>query len=62
MPGRLKAMSLSLGLMWEGRSVDDSLRDRHGLTEVEAEGGRLFIGQAFPDSILKKNHGRRMRK
>jgi uncharacterized protein (TIGR04141 family) len=42
----LKSMSLSIRLMREGRSVDDALREEHELTEVEAEGGRLFIGQA----------------
>ncbi len=46
MPDDLKSMSLSLRLMREGRSVEESLREEHGLTEVEAEGGRLFIGQA----------------
>jgi hypothetical protein len=33
-------------LVREGRSVEESLRDEHGLREIEAEGGRLFIGQA----------------
>jgi uncharacterized protein (TIGR04141 family) len=42
----LKSMSLSIRLMREGRSVEESLRDEHGLTEVEAEGGRLFVGQS----------------
>jgi uncharacterized protein (TIGR04141 family) len=45
-PDDLKSMSLSVRLVREGRSVEESLRDEHGLREIEAEGGRLFIGQA----------------
>jgi uncharacterized protein (TIGR04141 family) len=46
-PDDLKSMSLSIRLMREGRSVEESLREEHGLTEVEAEGGRLFVGQSL---------------
>jgi hypothetical protein len=42
----LKSMSLSIRLVREGRTVEDSLREDHELAELEAEGGRLFIGQA----------------
>ncbi|MBV7519025.1 DUF6119 family protein [Ensifer sp. ENS12] len=40
-----KAMSLSLRLLRSGKTIEDSLRAGHGLTEVPAEGGRLWVEQ-----------------
>ncbi|MCC8957830.1 TIGR04141 family sporadically distributed protein [Bradyrhizobium sp. Pear77] len=41
-----KSMSLSVRLLREGRSIDESLRDGHGLEERPSETGRLFVDQA----------------
>jgi uncharacterized protein (TIGR04141 family) len=40
-----RAMSLSVRLLRQNRSVETALRKDHQLTEVDAENGRLFIGQ-----------------
>src|ERR1700732_2983870 len=41
-----KSMSLSVRLLRNGRTIDDSLRDDHELEEQPSEAGRLFVGQA----------------
>ena len=41
-----KSITLSVRLLRDGRTVDDSLRDDHGLEERPCEVGRLFVGQA----------------
>jgi hypothetical protein len=41
-----KAMSLSVRLLRQNRSVETALRKDQELTEVDAENGRLFIGRA----------------
>jgi hypothetical protein len=48
-----KAMSLSVRLLRQNRSVETALRKDQELTEVDAENGRLFIGRApVPQSWL----------
>ena len=41
-----KSMTLSVRLLRQHRAVENALRDDHELDEVEAEVGRLFVGQA----------------
>jgi uncharacterized protein (TIGR04141 family) len=41
-----KSMSLSVRLLRDGRTIDDSLRVDHELEERPSEVGRLFVGQA----------------
>lgn len=45
--GEAKSMSLSLRLLREGRTVDQSLREDHELAEQASEVGRLFVGQSL---------------
>jgi uncharacterized protein (TIGR04141 family) len=41
-----KSMTLSVRLLRQHRTIENSLRDDHELDEVDAEVGRLFVGQA----------------
>jgi uncharacterized protein (TIGR04141 family) len=41
-----KSMSLSVRLLRNGRTIDDSFRDDNELEERPSEAGRLFVGQA----------------
>src|ERR1051326_2918777 len=43
-----KAMTLSLRLLREARTVDTALRGDHELEEINSENGRLFIGTVPP--------------
>jgi uncharacterized protein (TIGR04141 family) len=47
-PTQPKSIALSVRLLREGYSVDDSLRRDCQLEEIAADGGRLFIGQSPP--------------
>src|SRR4051812_13258758 len=44
------AMSLSLRLLRQGKTIKDALRLDHGLDEVPAEGARLFVEQSIATS------------
>jgi uncharacterized protein (TIGR04141 family) len=48
MPDPSKAVTLSLRLLREGRTVETSLTSEHDLDEVPCEAGRLFIGAVRP--------------
>lgn len=41
-----KSMTLSVRLLRQNRAVENALREDHELNEVDAEVGRLFVGQA----------------
>lgn len=41
-----KSMGLSVRLLRQNHAIDDALREGHSLNEIDAESGRLFVGQA----------------
>jgi hypothetical protein len=43
LPDGKTAMTLSLRLLRQGKTVEEAVRTDHGLEEVEADGARLFV-------------------
>lgn len=40
-----KSMGLSVRLLRQNHAIDDALREGHSLSEIDADSGRLFVGQ-----------------